>query len=35
MRAAGAYVKAIQLQLGDRTAWISLDVYTHLFEGDL
>jgi integrase len=35
MRAAGADVKAIQQQLGHRTATVTLDTYTHLFEGDL
>jgi hypothetical protein len=34
MRAAGADVKELQ-QLGHPTASITLDVYTHLFEGDL
>lgn len=35
MRAAGADVKAIQQQLGHRSASVTLDTYTHLFEGDL
>ena len=35
MRAAGADVKAIQQQLGHRNASVTLDTYTHLFEGDL
>ncbi|HUO45957.1 MAG TPA: tyrosine-type recombinase/integrase, partial [Acidimicrobiia bacterium] len=35
MRAAGADVKAIQQQLGHRNATVTLNVYTHLFEGDL
>jgi integrase len=35
MRAAGADVKAIQQQRGHRAATVTLDVYTHLFEGDL
>lgn len=35
MRAAGADVKAIQQQLGHRNATVTLDTYTHLFEGDL
>jgi integrase len=35
MRAAGADVKAIQQQLGHRSATVTLDTYTHLFEGDL
>ncbi len=35
MRAAGADVKAIQQQLGHRNATVTLDIYTHLFEGDL
>ena len=35
MRAAGADVKAIQQQLGHRNATVTLNTYTHLFEGDL
>jgi integrase len=35
MRAAGADVKAIQQQLGHRNASVTLNTYTHLFEGDL
>jgi integrase len=35
MRAAGADVKAIQQQLGHQTATVTLNTYTHLFEGDL
>jgi len=35
MRAAGADVKAIQQQLGHRNATVTLNIYTHLFEGDL
>jgi integrase len=35
MRAAGADVKAIQQQLGHRSATVTLNTYTHLFEGDL
>ena len=35
MRAAGADVKAIQQQLGHRNASVTMDTYTHLFEGDL
>ena len=35
MRAAGADVKAIQQQLGHRSVTVTLDIYTHLFEGDL
>jgi integrase len=35
MRAAGADVKAIQQQLGHRSAIVTLNTYTHLFEGDL
>ena len=35
MRAAGADVKAIQQQLGHQSATVTLDTYTHLFEGDL
>ena len=35
MRATGADVKAIQQQLGHRNATITLNTYTHLFEGDL
>ena len=35
MRATGADVKAIQQQLGHRSATITLNTYTHLFEGDL
>ncbi len=35
MRAAGADVKAIQQQLGHRSATVALNTYTHLFEGDL
>ncbi len=35
MRAAGADVKAIQQQLGHRDATVTLNTYTHLFEGDL
>ncbi|GBD83815.1 putative prophage phiRv2 integrase [bacterium BMS3Abin02] len=35
MRAAGADIKAIQQQLGHRDATITLNTYTHLFEGDL
>jgi hypothetical protein len=35
MRAAGADVKVIQQQLGHRSATVTLDTYTHLFEGDL
>ena len=35
MRAAGADVKAIQQPLGHRNASVTLDTYTHLFEGDL
>jgi hypothetical protein len=34
MRAAGADVKAIQQQLGHRSATVTLNTYTHLFEGD-
>lgn len=34
-RTAGADVKAIQQQLGHRNASVTLDTYTHLFEGDL
>jgi len=30
----GADVKAIQQQLGHRNATVTLDTYTHLFEGD-
>ena len=32
---AGADVKTIQQQLGHRNASVTLDTYTHLFEGDL
>lgn len=35
MRAAGADIKAIQQQLGHQTATVTLNIYTHLFEGDL
>ena len=35
MRAADADVKAIQQQLGHRNATVTLNTYTHLFEGDL
>jgi integrase len=35
MRAAGADVKEIQQQLGHRNATVTLNTYTHLFEGDL
>jgi integrase len=35
MRAVGADVKAIQQQLGHQTATVTLNTYTHLFEGDL
>ncbi len=35
MRAGGADVKAIQQQLGHRSATVTLNTYTHLFEGDL
>ena len=35
MRAAGADVKSIQQQLGHRSATVTLNTYTHLFEGDL
>ncbi len=35
MRAAGADVKASQQQLGHRNATVTLNTYTHLFEGDL
>ena len=35
MRAAGADVKAIQQQLGHQAATVTLNTYTHLFEGDL
>lgn len=35
MRAAGADIKAIQQQLGHRNATVTLNTYTHLFEGDL
>jgi integrase len=35
MRAAGADVKAIQQQFGHRNATVTLNTYTHLFEGDL
>jgi integrase len=35
MRAAGADVKAIQQQLGHRNATVTLNTYTHLFEGGL
>lgn len=35
MRAAGADVKEIQQQLGHRSATVTLNTYTHLFEGDL
>ncbi len=35
MRAAGADVKAIQQQLGHRNPSVTLNTYTHLFEGDL
>ena len=35
MRAAGADVTAIQQQLGHRNATVTLNTYTHLFEGDL
>ncbi|MDK1038127.1 MAG: hypothetical protein QGD91_04255 [Actinomycetota bacterium] len=28
-------MKAIQQQLGDQTATVTLNTYTHLFEGDL
>jgi hypothetical protein len=35
MRAAGADVKSIQQQLGHRNATVTLNTYTHLFEGDL
>lgn len=35
MRAAGADVKAIQQQLGHRNPTVTLNTYTHLFEGDL
>jgi hypothetical protein len=35
MRAAGADAKAIQQQLGHQTATVTLNTYTHLFEGDL
>lgn len=35
MRAAGGDVKAIQQQLGHRHATVTLNTYTHLFEGDL
>lgn len=35
MRAAGADVKEIQQQLGHRSATVTLNIYTHLFEGDL
>jgi len=32
MRAAGADVKQIQVQLGHRSPVVTLSVYTHLFE---
>ena len=35
MRAAGADVRSIQQQLGHRNATVTLNTYTHLFEGDL
>jgi hypothetical protein len=35
MAAGDADVKAIQQQLGHRNATVTLDTYTHLFEGDL
>lgn len=35
MRAAGADVTSIQQQLGHRNATVTLNTYTHLFEGDL
>ncbi|MDQ3499624.1 MAG: site-specific integrase [Actinomycetota bacterium] len=35
MRAAGADIKAIQQQLGHRNPTITLNTYTHLFDGDL
>ncbi len=35
MRAAGADVKSLQQQLGHRSATVTLNTYTHLFEGDL
>jgi integrase len=35
MRAAGADIKEIQQQLGHRDATVTLNTYTHLFEGDL
>ena len=35
MRAAGSDVQAIQQQLGHRNATVTLNTYTHLFEGDL
>ena len=35
MRAAGADVKVIQQQLGHRSATVTLNTCTHLFDGDL
>ncbi|WP_130650191.1 tyrosine-type recombinase/integrase [Egicoccus halophilus] len=35
LRAMGADAKAIQSQLGHSSIQVTLDVYTHLFEGDL
>jgi len=35
MRAASADVKAIQQQLGHRSTTVTLNTYTHLFEGDM
>jgi integrase len=35
MRTTGADINVIQKQLGHRSVTVTLDTYTHLFEGDL